>query len=164
VDYVAAGIISEEESRIDKIGSELGLTHVPAGRGPGGIRVKGDIRRDASINLTALLTFGAGEGDAKALRRYVLGLALVALTAPGPLDLRQGCLLVRHPEKPPEWTVVGHDGVRKTVSLPHDAVLAFAERAAETFGVGEERTAFFDKTAARALVDEVKKGRGKKGG
>lgn len=87
--------------------------HVPATREHGGIVVHGEIRRDVTINLIALRRL-RGE-NSSALRKYVLGLALVSATAPFDGFLRQGCLLTPDPDVPAAWAAIGRDGNRTTV-------------------------------------------------
>ena len=80
----------------------------------------------------------------------MLGLALVAATAPIDGFLRQGCLVTADPDRPATWTAVARDGARKAVDLDGHMALAFAKRAAAAFGVGKDRTVEFDRTLARA--------------
>src|SRR5690606_29365920 len=108
LEYSDNGLIEipEDKQKKDallKSMSEWGLNHAPAPWTHGGIVVHGEIRRDASINLAALRAIGvAADGDDAALplRRYVLGLALVAFTAPQETSLREGCILVGDVDKP----------------------------------------------------------------
>ena len=84
------------------------------------------------------------------MRRYILGLSLVAFTAPIPSYLRQGCNLVCDPEKAPEFVEVYRAGERKPMTLSHEDALAFSQTAAQAFGVGEDRSVDFVKTKAKA--------------
>lgn len=127
--------------------AQRGFVHVPAGKAPGGIVARGPIQRDVTVNLIALRRLNA-ENPSK-LRRYVLGLSLVAATAPFDPFLRQGCLLVPDIEAPTEWTVVGRDGSRTPVALTDSVALQYAQDAARAFGVGENRKLAFSKTRAR---------------
>jgi CRISPR-associated protein Csb1 len=118
--------------------AELGLAHVPSTQTHGGVRVRGEIRRDAIVNLAALRAItGSDEKKTEALRRYILGLSLVAITAPQEPNLREGCELVPDAAKGIQWTLVGHDGTRREYSLSHEDALAFATEAAKAFGVEE---------------------------
>lgn len=89
------GLMADEVSEMfadvktDALSAE-GFLDAPS-RALGGVIVFGDIVRTVVLNLTALRAVG---GSVE-LRRYVLGLALVAASAPLDLFLRQGCLLVR---------------------------------------------------------------------
>ena len=116
--------------------------------------VHGEIRRTVNVNLVALRRLGGDDGPV--LRRYVLGLALVAASAPPETFLRQGCLLTPDPAAPASWTAVSRDGARETIALDHDAALSFAQGAAADFGVRESRSVRFE--AARARADAAKKG------
>ena len=134
--------------------AKAGFVHVPSTNDPGGVIARGDILRTATVNLVALRRI---EGDnASALRRYILGLALVAATWPQDGFLRQGCLLTRDPEAPPRWELVHRDGRRQAVELSHDDALVFAKAAADEFGVGEGMTAEFDPKLAREVLKKAK--------
>ncbi len=121
--------------------AELGLAHVPAVLTHGGVQVLGEIRRDAALNLEAirrLAALSSGDSDATLrLRRYILGLAIVAFTAPAESLLREGCQLVPDPT-PEEWNLVMHDGTRKQFKITHDQAAEFATLAASKFGVAKE--------------------------
>ena len=101
----------------------------------------------------ALRRLGGDSGPA--LRRYVFGVSLVSATAPLDGFLRQGCLLTSDPDAPASWKLVGRDGARQAIALDADAAFAFAQGAALSFGVGENRTVPFDK--ARAMADATRK-------
>jgi CRISPR-associated protein Csb1 len=134
--------------------STAGFTHVPSTGAHGGVIADGGIRRDAVLALSALKLLRADtpENTTK-LRRYILGLALVAFTKL-PLEYyRQGTILVRDtdPEKQREFKTVHADGTRADAPITHEAALAFAQAAAAEFGVGENKTVPFD--AAKAKTD-----------
>ena len=161
VDYAALDVFSKEEKKkveeeVERTGgkaksplAQRGFVHVPATGQHGGVVVRGEIRRDVTINLIALRRLDAESGGV-GLRRYVLGLALAA--APAPLDgfLRQGCLLTPDPEKPDTWERVGRDGKRDAVDLSEGVALAFARREAEKFKVAQARTIEFEKALAQS--------------
>ena len=161
VDYAALDVFSEEkkkkvEAEAEKAGgrpksplAKRGFVHVPAPAQHGGVVVHGEIRREVTINLIALRRLRGG-GDGSVLRRYVLGLTLAAATAPLDGFLRQGCLVTPDPDAPARWEIVGRDGAREGVTLDEDTALAFAQRAAEGFGVAAERTVVFDKALAKS--------------
>jgi len=140
--------------------SNQGLSDAPAGRGPGGVLVKGDILREAVLNLIPLRALGAANEDRSlALRRYLLGLSLIAFAAPAQLFLRQGCLLTADPEKPAEVASVERSGKRNKISLDEEMVLAYAKAAADAFGVGESfSTAFEVEKAKKPKAEAGKKG------
>jgi CRISPR-associated protein Csb1 len=101
---------------------------------------------------------GATDDDTKKLRAYLLGLALVSFTKPAVGFLRQGCNLVLDSDKTPESKLVFPDGRREDARLAHDAVLAFAQKSAAVFGVGESKTVKFD----TKLANDEMTGEGKK--
>jgi CRISPR-associated protein Csb1 len=154
VEYVDAGLIPEEMDTgkgKDNPLAQKGYKHNPASAAHGGIIAKGGIRRDVTFSLAALRLLSAADDTAQtlALRRYVLGLSLVALTAPSQTYLRQGCNLVPDIDSPRTTTLVHADGKRTALTLKHDDALAFASSAAEAFGVGESVTARFDPELAK---------------
>ena len=154
LDYESLDVIGDEASmkKAEKSAlSERGFLHVPSTRDPGGIVAEGPILRDLTLNLVQLRRLG-GTDDANttALRRYVLGLALVAATEPPDPFLRQGCLLVPDPEHAVTWMEVRRDGTRHPISLDRDAVLPWARAAAEAFGVGNSRELTFDSKRAKS--------------
>ena len=154
VDYAELEVFSEDEKKKQE-GDEKsplakrGFVHVPAIRKHGGIVVHGEIRRDTTVNLIALRRLCGDDGTA--LRRYVLGLSLVAATAPLDGFLRQGCLITLDLDAPGAWVSVGRDGVREAVALDEDGALSMAQKACEGFfrGVPPARTVRFDKALAK---------------
>ena len=153
VDYSELDVFSpaqrgKQEGNQRSVLAQRGYVHFPAIGQRGGIVVRGEIRRDLTVNLVALRRLEGGEGPA--LRRYILGLALVAATAPIDGFLRQGCLVTPDPDVPARWTAVARDGAREELELDGDAALAFATAAASEFGVGRSRTVEFDKALAKA--------------
>jgi CRISPR-associated protein Csb1 len=163
-DYEGAGVVQEAG---DKRMSVVGLADVPAPVALGGITIRGGIRRDASLNLCTLRDITTGSaGDAIKLRRYVLGLALVAVTYfdNNTLNLRQGCQLVGVPDKPMSRKLINADGTEKEFPITKEDAVAYAMRSAEAFGViSEHRTDKFDASLAKkALKPDDKKKKGKK--
>lgn len=155
LDYAALEVFSEEEkAKAEGNASNplavRGFVHVPASGTHGGVTATGGIRRDATLSLAALrLLKGKDEDATRKLRRYILGLSLVALTVPGNTYLRAGCNLVPDVDKPREFTLVGSDGVHTKIKLPHDEALAYAIAAAESFGVEKGQTLEFEKNLAK---------------
>jgi CRISPR-associated protein GSU0053/csb1, Dpsyc system len=138
--------------------SEQGLSDAPAGRTLGGVLVKGGIRREAVFNLVALRALaGSDAAETLALRRYVLGLGLVAFTAPLELFLREGCLLVPSREEPASRKIVSRQGERTDFQLSTGEALQYAQAAAAAFGVGSAWEASFDKDAVAAVAGTSKK-------
>jgi CRISPR-associated protein Csb1 len=133
--------------------STAGFTHVPSTVNHGGVIADGGIRRDAVLALSALKLLRADtpENTTK-LRRYILGLALVAFTKL-PLEYyRQGTILVLDPDpdKKREFKSVKADGTRTDVRITHEEALTFAQAAAAEFGVGGNKTVSFDVEKARS--------------
>ncbi len=153
-DYVGAELVPEEVDTgkgKDNPLAQRGYKHNPASAAHGGVIARGGVRRDVTFSLAALRLLAAGDDAAQtvALRRYVLGLALVALTAPAQTYLRQGCNLVPDADHPRTVTLVRADGTRDALTLDRDASLAFAKLAATAFGVGESLTVKFDPELAK---------------
>jgi CRISPR-associated protein Csb1 len=137
--------------------SKDGFANALASKGPGGIQLtpNGSIRRDTTLGLAALRRLAVLEADGSlstdrtlALRRYILGLSLVALTAPQDPYLRQGCNLVTDIDKPREFKVANLDGTRPDATISHDEALQYARVAAKAFGVGKNREERFDASLA----------------
>jgi hypothetical protein len=139
--------------------SQEGFRHSPAAGAHGGILVEGEIRREACLNLTALRTLGVKsraketskdvENRKLVLRRYVLGLSLVALLERDErlFNLREGCLL--RIAKSSSWQIVPFEGERREQKLHPDSVLQYAKSAAKDFGVQQFAKPFiFDKRKA----------------
>jgi CRISPR-associated protein Csb1 len=165
---VAGQILSElDADTADKeVKSGLGFAHVPAAWTHGGVilRKDGEIRRDASVNFVAIRALGGTDPNAKSsdeitmtLRRYILGLTLVSITALQDTALREGCHLVPDIQRPSVWEVVNLDGTREDFSISREAALKFAKAAAEQFGVGSGSSAAFDLEAAKSALKSVEK-------
>jgi CRISPR-associated protein Csb1 len=164
-DYAALDVFSEEEKQKAEGDSksplaQRGFVHVPAVGSHGGVRVRGDIWRDVTVNLVALRQIGGENG--RELRRYVLGLALVAATEPQNGYLRQGCFLTLDPDWPGQWNTVERTGHRKRVALETDTIRDYAFTVADRFGVGADRLVRFQKERAKGDLpqDTKKKARG----
>jgi CRISPR-associated protein Csb1 len=153
VDYAALEVFSDEEKqkaegRAGNPLAERGFVHVPAVDNHGGVVVRGGIFRDVTINLVALRRLEGDNGEA--LRRYVLGLALVAATEPQDGFLRQGCLLTPDFGAPAGWSLVERTGERIPLALSVDISVEYARTAATRFGVGAPRRESFSKDRAKA--------------
>lgn len=151
-EYIADKLLEETTDKPTKDAyAERGFVHVPATGSHGGVIATGGVRRDATLSLAALRLLSAGTDEKKtlALRRYVLGLSLVAFTATASTYLRQGCNLVPDVDKPREFTLVNSDGTRDVQRLLHADALAFALQAAKAFGVGADKSVEFEKDLAK---------------
>jgi CRISPR-associated protein Csb1 len=167
IDYAKLEVFSEEEKEKSEGNAksplaQRGFVAVPATGALGGIIARGPVVRDVTINLIALRRLQA-TADADKLRRYVLGLALVAATEPLDGFLRQGCLLVSKAQQPGGWEQVARTGERTAIALTNSIARELAAKWAADFGVGESRTVKFSKDLAKAdLVDkDAAKGKGK---
>jgi CRISPR-associated protein Csb1 len=142
--------------------SKNGIQDAPAGRGPGGVVAEGGVVREALLNLVALRALeGSGQEATEALQRYILGLALVAFTAPMELYLRQGCLLVG--AGPARLEAVSRDGSRSPFTAGAEEVVSFASASAQAFGVGSGFTATFQTGQIKKALekDQAKKQKAK---
>jgi len=156
-EYVEQGLLPEPKDKKAKdIYAQRGFIHVPATGSHGGVIAIGGVRRDATLSLAALQQIKAGGDEDRtfALRRYTLGLSLVAFTVNTSAYLRQGCNLVLNPDKASEFVEVYRDGRRESTDISHKDAIDFAKAAAEVFGVGESRAVEFDRKKAK---DDAKK-------
>ncbi len=137
--------------------SVQGFADAPSVGVPGGVIANGPIYRQVTINLIALRSLhGADEAATRRLRRYLLGLTLVAATADLELYLREGCLL-RYAEEEDKWQAVRRRGKADDYLLAaeagHKIIMEFARKSAQEFGVEkEERIYRFDIKKAKALL------------
>lgn len=157
IDYAEQDVFSDEEKERGERDNknplaQRGFIHVPAGEAPGGVVARGPIIRDITINLVSLRRLG-GE-NATAMRRYLLGLSLVAAAEPLDGFLRQGCLLTPNPAVPAKWEAVDRDGTRSLVNLTPALAREYATAAAQVFGVGPSRRVAFKKELAQADLKE----------
>jgi CRISPR-associated protein Csb1 len=142
VDFVGLGLIDESldkgEGDKNPLGAE-GMKHVPAPRTAGGVIVHGEIRRVVRINLVALRNLTAymqgkrDEDQTLTLRGYLLGLALVTLTQPPVLNLREGCLLCLDPRSQPTAKLVKINGEEENFQIDLAKAEDFAKEAARAF-------------------------------
>lgn len=163
LDYAALGVFSEEDKK-DAEGkpksplAQRGFVDVPAIGNHGGVIAKGDIERQVTVNLIALRRLEGKDTEvAKELCRYVLGLSLVAATAPLDPFLRQGCLLVSDPNETAEWSLVERNGKRTAAPLNEKTAYKYAKTAADAFGVGASRCLSFSKELAKKDKELAKK-------
>ncbi len=159
IDYAALDVFSEEEKAKQEGDpksplAKRGFVAVPATGAHGGVIARGPIVRDVTINLVALRRLH-GAAATEALRRYILGLSLVAATEPLDGFLRAGCLLVPKASGKASWVEVARTGERSEVVLEAAAVRSFAAEAATQFGIGKDRVVKFDPKLAK---DDLKAG------
>lgn len=150
-EYVNEQLLDEplDKAAKDAYGKR-GFIHVPATGSHGGVIADGGILRSATLGLAAVRLLHAGNDSEKTLklRRYILGLSLVAFTCNSSGYLRQGCILVANPEKAVEFVEVYPDGQRIPCKIDHHVAIEYATLAAKSFGIGESRTVPFDKEKA----------------
>lgn len=161
VDYAALEVFSEEDKAKAEGDSksplaQRGFVHVPATNALGGVVARGDILREITVNLIALRRLQSKEAT-KELRRYILGLSLVAAAEPLDGFLRQGCLLTPKPDAVAHFELVHRSGKREAVKLTAEVAKAFAQEAAKAFGVGKNRDETFQKGLASADLEGSKK-------
>jgi CRISPR-associated protein Csb1 len=133
------------EDQATKDLSAEGLLDCPY-NGLGGVLVKGEIVRNARLNVRGIRTLrGANAEETQKLQQYLLALGLFALSAPASADLREGCNLVATQT---HFSVFNEDGTRSDIALKHEDVLAFAKQAAQDFGVGPALEFVYDAKAA----------------
>lgn len=165
-----AGEVSEGETETQDISgkaadgkdplSKLGLRAAPAVNTHGGVRVYGQIVRRTQINLVRLRALAVtkdgkiDEAETLKLRRYLLGLALVAARAQTNYVLREGCLLCC---KEAQAHLVFTATDSRLMKLEVKDAFAYAAKAATAFGVGDSKEVAFDSKAARQGVEDAKK-------
>jgi CRISPR-associated protein Csb1 len=162
IDYAALDVFSEEEKAKQEGDpksplAKRGFVAVPATGAHGGVVARGPIVRDVTINLVAVRRLRGGDAT-EALRRYILGLSLVAAVEPLDGFLRAGCLLVPKLTAKTSWVEVARTGERSDVALDAAAVRGFAAEAATTFGVGADRVVKFDPKLAKEDLKTGDKG------
>ncbi|MES2569514.1 MAG: type I-U CRISPR-associated RAMP protein Csb1/Cas7u [Verrucomicrobiota bacterium] len=119
--------------------SKEGMRSAPAVDTHGGVRVYGKIIRRTEVNLVALRSLAALEKGAVnpdetlKLRRYILGLSLIAAIAQTDYNLRAGCLLVGVPDAPTKAEIVTPDGKRTAFGWDAETIIAYAQTVAADF-------------------------------
>jgi CRISPR-associated protein Csb1 len=121
----------------------------------GGVQINGEIIRRTQINLVGLRALETQtKEDTMKLRRYLLGLALLAGRCQTNYALRQGCHLVLKRDVPIECSLIYPNGERENFTWHLEDAYKFVQQAAEDFGVGEARQIVFDKTKANKAKPE----------
>jgi CRISPR-associated protein Csb1 len=150
-DYIGDKLLDETTDKgLKDAYAERGFVHVPATGSHGGVIATSGVRRDATLSLAALRLLSAGSDQAKtlALRRYVLGLSLVAFTSHASTYLRQGCNLVPS-EKPRDFQLVHSSGQRDPQTMTLADALKYATATAKAFGIGAGKEVVFDTSLAK---------------
>jgi len=163
------GPIKDDKDRKER--STSGFTHVPATGTHGGV-IAGEkgVRRDATLALAALrLISSTNDEETQKLRRYILGLALVAFTKLPGGYLRQGTILVKKENGEHAFQEISANGTRTDATITHETALEYAKASAAAFGVGDSKTVEFDGRIAKAdlagkaaekAAKKAKKGKG----
>jgi len=134
--------------------SKEGYNDAPA-RSHGGVMVGGEILRDAVLNLIPLRSLEAGSPEKTlALQRYLLGICLIAFSAPARLYLREGCLLTADAEQAAAIEIVTRSGKRTPIQLDANVALEYARVAAAAFGVGPNLLTDFEAERAKKPAGE----------
>lgn len=148
VDYVGEGLIDEDldkgEGKKNPLSRE-GMKYALATRTPGGVMVRGTIQWTATLNIAGIRALRACQDSNNiAVRRYILGLGLCVMTAAPRRELRQGCHLRLDESRPVESVLVSYSGSPRPVTVTHPEAVAFARKATEAFGKGDDRKVKFD--------------------
>ncbi len=94
---------------------------------------EGQIEREVTVNLVALRGLrGKDDTETDAIRKYLLGLSLMAATADMELFLREGCLL-RYAENGDQWYEVPRRGEPVPITLDAAIVKKYVTDAASHF-------------------------------
>lgn len=165
IDYAALAVFSDEDKAKQEGDpksplAKRGFVHVPSGQAHGGIVARGPIERHVTVNLIALRRLDGENGEA--LRRYILGLTLVAASAPLDGFLRQGCLLTLDPSSPNQWQTVERDGKRESVQFDFDVAVEYAKKVCDLFKAEKSESFEFKKELAQADLNESDKKKGDK--
>lgn len=164
-DYTGNNVI---DSKLDKGAgknnplSQEGFKYSLAPKTHGGVLVHGEIRQEAVINLVALRTLSQD----LAIKRYLLGLALVALSYRDQqaFNLREGCLLRAATEADFDgtWRVVRFDSTEDANILSgftHRMGLTFAQVSVKDVQLSDGISDTFDKDTADKWLSLDKKER-----
>jgi CRISPR-associated protein Csb1 len=161
-DYTGNGMIGLDHDKGSGKSNPLsqeGFKYSLATKTHGGILVRGEIRQEAIINLVALRTVTADIN----LQRYLLGLALVALSYRDQqcFNLREGCLLraASKSDYDGTWKSVNFDGTDAPETIDHDIAFTYAASAAQEMKLETPEPDEFDKETAEAWLKIEKKKR-----
>lgn len=169
-DYTGSELIGREYDKGSGKNNPLsqeGFKYSLATKTHGGVLVHGKIRQEAIINLVALRTLTAD----MSLKRYLLGLALVALSYRDQqcFNLREGCLLRAASKNDYEgqWNIVNFDGTEagfdgnngRPDAFSHADALEYAKEARKGITFEPSESDEFDKDTAEAWLKIDKKKR-----
>jgi CRISPR-associated protein Csb1 len=105
----------------------------PEARVLGGVIARGPIERQVTLNLVALRALrGKDDAEMRAIRKYLLGLSLMAATADIELFLREGCLL-RYADGQDTWHQVPRRGEPTPITFESSVILSYARNTAKHF-------------------------------
>lgn len=161
-DYTTNALINTEHDKGTGKNNPLsqeGFKYALAPEGHGGIKADSDIRQEAIINLVALRTLTSDMN----LKRYLLGLSLVALSYRDQqcFNLREGCLLraASKEDYDGNWKSANFDGTDKPENIPHELALAYAKKVSISIEITKpnERDTFDRDTAEAWLKIDKKK-------
>lgn len=151
IKYEQEGMIPDG---LDGNPADHGLADVPSPHTIGGVQVRGDIRRDFSLNLELLRQLkSSNDEETRKLQRYILALTLLAFTATQESTLRQGCQLL--PKAKPNWMQFYADGTETEWNPEGVNFIAFANAVATEFNVRQptDQPLVFDK---KKLTESIK--------
>lgn len=143
--------------------ADHGLADVPSPHAIGGLQVRGDIRRDFSLNLELLRQLKSSNDDeTRNLQLYILALALLAFTASQESTLRQGCQLLL--KSKPIWKQFHADGTETDWSPDGVDFFALASAAVTRFNVRQPtgQPLVFDKKKLKQSIESDKKTKSRK--
>jgi CRISPR-associated protein Csb1 len=129
----------------------------PEARVLGGVLVKGRIERQVTINLLALRTLqGKDETSTQAIRKYLLGLTLLAASTEQDFFLREGCLLKPSQDEGDKWYAIPRRGDPAVLLLQsyESEIRRLTNEAATYFRPSWPKTLEykFDMTSAKRLL------------
>jgi CRISPR-associated protein Csb1 len=105
----------------------------PEARVLGGVIARGPVERQVTVNLIALRSLrGKDDPETNAIRKYLLGLSLMAATADIELFLREGCLL-RYADEKDAWYQVPRRGTPTEITLGKSVIEQYVKGAANHF-------------------------------
>jgi CRISPR-associated protein Csb1 len=133
--------------------AQIGLLSAPSIDQHGGIQVHGNILQLVSINLDNIRKLSVPDNEEKTLelRRYILGLSLVAVVTYDDYNLRSGCQLFQKEAK-----IESLPG-RTVLSFNEEEVLDYTRLAANALGINATCKEFtFNLAIARKLAEEKK--------